>query len=139
FDLRHHGQSGGDVSSFGHFEKEDVHAAADFARARTPGPVVLWGVSLGAATATLAAAEDPQIAGLVCDSTYRSLRDTVGHHLGLLRSFRWWGRLVPSWPVGSEVVFWMGKRGGFDPDTVDILGAAPRLSGRPCLFVCNAG
>src|SRR6185503_518862 len=48
FDLRHHGQSGGDVSSFGYFEKEDVHAAATFARARTPGPVVLWGVSLGA-------------------------------------------------------------------------------------------
>jgi hypothetical protein len=33
----------------------------------------------------------------------------------------------------------MGKRGGFDPDSVDVLGAAPRLAGRPCLFVCNAG
>src|SRR6187200_594997 len=47
FDLRHHGQSGGDASSFGFFEKQDVHAATAFARTRAQGPVVLWGVSLG--------------------------------------------------------------------------------------------
>src|SRR5258706_11093081 len=62
FDLRHHGESGGDVSSFGFFEKQDVHAATAFARTRAQGPVVLWGVSLGAASATLAAAEDPGVA-----------------------------------------------------------------------------
>jgi pimeloyl-ACP methyl ester carboxylesterase len=139
FDLRHHGESGGEVSSFGHFEKQDVRAASAFARGKSPGPVVLWGVSLGAASATLAAAEDPEVAGLVCDSSYRSLRDTVMHHMTLLRNFRWWGGLVPSWPVGPEVVFWMGKRGGFDPDKVDIQQAAARLSGRPALFVCNSG
>jgi pimeloyl-ACP methyl ester carboxylesterase len=139
FDLRHHGDSGGDVSSFGFFEKGDVHAAIALARGRSPGPVVLWGVSLGAASATLAAAEDPQVAGLVCDSTYRSLRDTASHHLGLFRNFRWWFRIVPTWPVANEAVFWAGRRGGFDPDAVDIRAAAAHLSGRPCLFVANSG
>jgi pimeloyl-ACP methyl ester carboxylesterase len=139
FDLRHHGASGGNVTSLGFFEKQDVHAAAALARTRSPGPVVLWGVSLGAAAATLAAAEDPGVAGLVCDSTYRSLRDTVAHHLRLFRGFRWWLRIVPNWPVADEVTFWMGRRGGFDPDAVDIRAAAARLSGRPCLFVCNSG
>jgi pimeloyl-ACP methyl ester carboxylesterase len=109
------------------------------ARARSAGPVVLWGVSLGGATATLAAADDPDVAGLVCDSTYRSLRDTVAHHLELARSWIWWMRLVPSWPVGAEVLFWIGRQGGFDVDAVDIRGAAARLAGRPCLFVCNTG
>ena len=33
FDLRHHGESGGTVSSFGHFEKQDVHAAVALALA----------------------------------------------------------------------------------------------------------
>src|SRR5687767_13940206 len=80
FDLRHHGKSGGTVSSFGHFEKQDVHAAAEWARRKTigsppgeveagarkrsSGPVVLWGVSLGGASAALAAAEDPAVAAL---------------------------------------------------------------------------
>ena len=139
FDLRHHGESGGQASTFGDRERLDVQAAKSFARARSAAPVVLWGVSLGGAAATLAAAEDPTVAGLVCDSTYRSLRDTVKHHLTLFRRFRWWLRLVPSWPVASEVVWWMGRRGDFDPDAVDLVAAASRLGRRPVLFVCNSG
>jgi uncharacterized protein len=139
FDLRHHGESGGRASSFGFFEKQDVHAATAFARSKAQGPVVLWGVSLGGASATLAAAEDPGVAALVCDSSYRSLRDTVSHHLRLFRGFRWWLRIVPNWPVANEVVYWIGRRAGFDPDAVDVRSAAARLAPRPCLFVCNSG
>ena len=139
FDLRHHGQSGGDASSFGFFEKQDVHAATAFARTRAQGPVVLWGVSLGGAAVTLAAAEDPGVAALICDSSYRSLRDTVAHHLRLFRGFRWWLRIVPNYPVADEVVYWIGRRAHFDPDAVDVNGAAAHLAPRPCLFVCNSG
>jgi len=139
FDLRHHGESGGSASSFGFFEKQDVHAATAFARTRAQGPVVLWGVSLGGASATLAAAEDPGVAALVCDSSYRSLRDTVSHHLRLFRGFRWWLRIVPNWPVANEVVYWIGRRARFDPDAVDVRGAGAHLAPRPCLFVCNSG
>ncbi|HET7746643.1 MAG TPA: alpha/beta fold hydrolase [Vicinamibacteria bacterium] len=140
FDLRHHGDSGAAVRSFGYFERQDVHAAVAEARRRLSGlPVAVWGVSLGAASATLAAAEDPTIAAIVCDSTYRSLRDTVGHHLKLFRSFRWWFRILPEWPVANEVVFWIGRRGGFDPDVVDVKKAAAKLNGRPVLFVANSG
>jgi pimeloyl-ACP methyl ester carboxylesterase len=137
-DLRHHGASGGDATTFGAKEKEDVVAAARFALGRSAGPVVLWGVSLGAASVMLAAAEDPQVAGVICDSSYRSLADTVRHHLALFRHFRWWLRIVPSWPVANEVLFWMGRRGGFDPGTVNVDAAAQRLAGRPALFVANA-
>jgi pimeloyl-ACP methyl ester carboxylesterase len=138
FDLRHHGDSGGASTTFGYREKEDVRAAVALARSRSSAPVVVWGVSLGAASAVLAAAEDPTVAGVVCDSTYRSLRDTVHHHLGLFRRFAWWLSIVPSWPVADEIVFWMGRRGGFDPDAVDIRAAAGRLHGRPALFVANS-
>lgn len=139
FDLRHHGQSGGQASTFGWREKDDVAAAVALARRQSGGPVVTWGVSMGAAAATLAAADDPAIAGLVCDSSFRSLRDTVWHHLDLFRGFRWWGRVVPAWAVGSQAIYFMGVRGGFDPDAVDIVSAARRLNGRPVLFVANAG
>ncbi len=138
FDLRHHGASGGSATTFGSLEKEDVLAATAVARTRQRGPVVLWGVSLGGASAVLAAAADPTVAGVICDSSYRSLRDTARHHLKLFRSFAWWLRFVPSWPVADEVVFWIGRRGGFDPDAVDIRAAAARLGGRPALFVANS-
>lgn len=139
FDMRNHGTSGGTARTFGFLEKGDLHAATAFARARSAGPVVLWGVSAGAAASTLAAAEDATVAGLVCDSSYRSLRDTVRHHIGLAREWRAWMRVVPAWPVTSEVLFWIGRAGHFDADQVDVEGAAAHLRGRPSLFVCNSG
>ena len=137
-DLRHHGASGGEATTFGVKEKDDVEAAARFALARAPGPLVLWGVSLGGAAVVLAAAEDPQVKGVICDSSFRSLDDTVRHHLRLFRGFRWWLRLVPSWPVTDLAIYWMGRRGGFDPAASNVEAAAARLRGRPVLFVANS-
>jgi alpha-beta hydrolase superfamily lysophospholipase len=137
-DLRHHGASGGAVTTFGVKEKEDVKAAVRLARERASGPVVLWGVSLGGASVVLAAAEDPGIAGVICDSSFRSLDDTVRHHLRLFRGFRWWLRLVPSWPVADLAIYWIGRRGGFDPADSNVEAAASRLRGRPVLFVANS-
>jgi alpha-beta hydrolase superfamily lysophospholipase len=138
FDLRHHGASGGQATTFGALEREDVKAAVRFARERSPGPVVAWGVSLGGASVVFAAAEDAGVAGVICDSSFRSLDDTVRHHVQLFRGFRWWMRLVPAWPVADLAVFWMGRRGGFDPAAADVQAAAARLAGRPALFVANS-
>jgi pimeloyl-ACP methyl ester carboxylesterase len=138
FDLRHHGQSGGEATTFGVREKDDVHAAIDLARERSPGPMVLWGISLGGASVVMAASEDPEVAGLICDSSFRDLRDTVAHHIRLFRGWRWWMRAVPAWPVTDEVLYWMGRRGGFDPRAADVLAAARELGGRPALFVANS-
>jgi pimeloyl-ACP methyl ester carboxylesterase len=138
FDLRHHGASAGGTTTFGAKEKDDVKAGVLLARGRSPSPVVLWGVSLGAASVVLAAAEDAGVAGVICDSSYRSLADTVHHHLQLFRRFRWWLRVVPRWPLADLTIFWIGRRGGFDPATVDVQSAAARLAGRPALFVANS-
>ena len=138
FDLRHHGASGGQATTFGMKEKDDVRAAVRLARERSPGPVVVWGVSLGGASVVFAAAEDADVAGVICDSSFRSVDDTVRHHLQLFRGFRWWLRIVPSWPVAELAVYWMGRRGGFDPAAADVHAAAARLKGRPALFVANS-
>jgi pimeloyl-ACP methyl ester carboxylesterase len=139
FDLRRHGESGGSKRGLGFFEKRDAEAAVQWARQRSSRPVVVWGVSLGGATATLAAAEDRQIAGLICDSSFRSLPDTLRHHIDLFRRFHWSLRLVPSWPTSEIALFWIGRRGGFDPAAVDVEAAAGMMGSRPCLFVCNEG
>jgi dienelactone hydrolase len=137
-DLRHHGASAGGTTTFGAKEREDVKAAVRLARGRSPGPVVLWGVSLGGASVVFAAADDPTVAGVICDSSYRSLADTVHHHLQLFRRWRWWLRIVPRWPLADLTIYWIGRRGGFDPDVVDVQAAAARLAGRPALFVANS-
>jgi pimeloyl-ACP methyl ester carboxylesterase len=139
FDARHHGRSGGELSTFGYLERLDVRAAVAEARRRSPGPIVAWGVSLGAAAALLAAAEDPDIAGVVSDATFRDLPDTVRHHASLVREWRWWLKPFPAGPLAASALFWIGRRGGFDPAVVDITRAASQLGGRPALFVCNAG
>ena len=138
FDLRHHGESGGETTTFGVREKDDVRAAIELARERSTGPIVLWGVSLGGASVVLAAADDPLVAGIICDSSFRNLRDTVAHHIRLFRGRRWWLRAVPAWPVTDEVLFWMGRKGGFDTREADVLAAAARIGDRPALFVANS-
>jgi len=74
YDSRAHGASGGRYSTFGYYEKEDVSHAIDFLGAEQ---VVLVGVSLGAAVALQAAAEDPRIAAVVAVSSFSSLEAVV--------------------------------------------------------------
>ncbi len=142
-DLRHHGASEARPTTFGLTEKLDVRAAVDFALSKDPLPVVLWGVSLGGATVTLEAADDPRVAGLITDSSYDTLPNTVRHHLRLARGFRFRGipilKIVPQWPFAEIVLFWMKQRGGFDPQDVDVRAAASKVAGRPSLFVANRG
>jgi pimeloyl-ACP methyl ester carboxylesterase len=139
-DLRRHGASEGDRSTFGWLERLDVRAAVALARERQPGvPVVGWGISMGAASVMLAAAEDPTIDGVVCDSVYRSVDDTVHHHLELLRELRWWLRPLPSGILAREILFWIRHLDDMDPGDVDVRRAAVHLRGRPILFVTNAG
>jgi hypothetical protein len=138
FDSRQHGESGGEVRSFGFYEQRDVRAALDWIRERSPGPTVLWGVSLGGATAAMTAAAEPDVGGLICDSSFRSLADTVRHHVRLFRGWNPALKLIPPWPTSEIALFWIGQRGGFDTDSVDVEAAVARLGDRPCLFVCNS-
>ena len=117
FDLRHHGAERRDASTtFGAHERQDVEAAVALARQRSPGPVVVWGVSLGRGLGRARRRRGPRRSrGSSATAATASLHDTVRHHLQLFRRFRWWLRLVPIWPTADEVLFWMGRRGGLRP------------------------
>jgi alpha-beta hydrolase superfamily lysophospholipase len=71
YDSRAHGESGGDACTYGYFEKKDLGRAIDLAPSR---PVVVFGVSLGAAVALQAAAEDARIAAIVAVATFSDIR-----------------------------------------------------------------
>ncbi len=74
YDSRAHGESGGEVATFGHFEKEDLRHVLDTLR---PGPIVLVGSSLGAAVALQTAAEDARISAVVAAESFSDLRTVV--------------------------------------------------------------
>jgi uncharacterized protein len=71
YDSRAHGDSTGEVCTYGFLEKHDLRAVLDTLDA---GPVVLLGTSLGAAVALQHAAEDPRVSAVVAAETFSDLR-----------------------------------------------------------------
>ena len=71
YDSRAHGQSTGDVCTYGFYEKQDLARVLDRVEKK---PIVLMGVSMGAAIALQAAAADRRVAAVVAVSPYADLR-----------------------------------------------------------------
>jgi len=130
FDFRHQGASGGGLTTLGYQERLDVIGAVRYAlyQQRAVRPVIVWGVSMGAAAALLAAAESPDVAAVVSDSSFLSLRDTVEHHWKLFFH-------LPAFPIADELLYLIAWRAGFRPSEFDLVKAVTRMSDRPILFV----
>jgi pimeloyl-ACP methyl ester carboxylesterase len=71
YDSRAHGESAGDVCTYGVLERRDLYRVLDTVRA---GPVVLVGTSLGAAVAVQEAALDARVTAVVAAETFSDLR-----------------------------------------------------------------
>ncbi len=86
-DSRGRGQSGGDRTSFGGREADDLIAWID-SLAQRVGPgfsLAAWGRSMGSAIALRAAASDPRVRALVLEAPYPDLTPTVAAWLRRLR------------------------------------------------------
>jgi uncharacterized protein len=71
YDSRAHGDSGGDICTYGFYETRDLQRVLDVLGS---GPVIVMGSSLGAAVALQAAAEDARISGVVAAESFSDLR-----------------------------------------------------------------
>ena len=78
-DQRGHGDSTGDFVTYGVKESVDLSAVLDAldARGLRVGPLAVFGVSLGAASAAGLAQADPRVDALVLLSPYTSMRDVL--------------------------------------------------------------
>jgi pimeloyl-ACP methyl ester carboxylesterase len=134
FDFRHVGSSGGKISTLGYQERHDVVGAVNYAldEEHAARPVVLWGVSLGAASALLAAADSPQVAAVISDSSFLSLEHVIKHHWKLIFG-------LPAFPIADEIIYGVAWRGGFRPADFDMEKAVERIGNRPILFVAVQG
>jgi len=71
-DLRAHNQSSGTWSGFSYYERDDIRHLIDSLEARglIRPPLVLYGHSIGAATAVYVAASKPEVRGLILESCF---------------------------------------------------------------------
>jgi dipeptidyl aminopeptidase/acylaminoacyl peptidase len=131
FDLRNHGSSGGEVTTLGYAEPDDVVAAVEYLNSRPevdPARVVLVGESLGGASVLRAASRLPQIAGVVAQCAYSSLEDNIAEGVQ-----RFTG--LPAFPFAPLIIFFGERESGARIAEVRPIDDAARLAPRPLLLM----
>lgn len=133
YDSRNHGESGPARVTLGYTERLDAEAAVKFLRdeIRTQDRITLFGISMGAATALLAAAETSEVAAVIADSSYLNFKDTTDHHVRLFLR-------LPPFPLANELRFLIEWRANFDGSQLDASDAARRIGDRPVMFIAAA-
>jgi fermentation-respiration switch protein FrsA (DUF1100 family) len=129
FDLRGHGESEGNRSSAGYYERRDLLGAFDYVRSRglSADSIGIIGFSMGAATAILVAAEEPGIPAIVSDSSFADLAEIVQGEA----SERW--RLPGFFTSGYPFV--LKRLYGIDLNALRPIDVVGRISPRPIFFI----
>jgi uncharacterized protein len=132
FDLRGHGESGGERVGLGWFERRDVFGAVSLVEQRgiAPGRIGLWGESFGAATALLEAADDPRVAAVVEDCGFADVRPILDSELQRKAG-------LPPLSTPGIAVF-ASAFAGLDLSTIPPERHVAQIAPRPILFIHGA-
>ena len=104
-DFRAHGGSDGNTCTIGYDEAEEVKLAYDYV-GRNEKNIVLWGISLGAATITHAISKyELKPAKVILEMPFGSLLEAVKGRVKTMG--------LPAQPVSSLLAFWGGAEQGF--------------------------
>ncbi|HEX8966798.1 MAG TPA: alpha/beta hydrolase [Chloroflexota bacterium] len=128
FDLRGHGESGGERLGFGWLERRDVQGAVAFVQQRgiPAGRIGLQAHSYGAAVGLLSAGIVPDIGGVVADSGFADVRSLVERELQL-RGF------PPIFAAGISLG--ANRLYGISLDDIAPENQVWRIAPRPVLFI----
>lgn len=135
-DLRNHGHSGAGPSGYGTFESDDVIDVIDALQRRgeVVGPLYLFGVSYGAATALFTADKlGDRVTGVVAMESFANAGDAIRSmipHLMSLQPTAWKAQAMAAygrWRYGGQdinaVIAAASQRLDLDLDTVDVARA----------------
>ena len=131
FDFRAMGESEGDLSSIGHYEVEDLIGALDYLESRPDTatiPIGALGLSLGAAVALMAAAQDTRIRAVVAEAAYPTLHKALDARFRVVM-----GPLGPQ--VARQVLRWAKRWVAVEASEVSPLAALETLGTRPVLLI----
>ena len=105
-DFRAHGNSDGNTCSIGFNETEDVKLSYDYIKNKGEKNMVLWGISMGAATITRAVNDyqlDPQ--KIILEMPFGTIEDAVEGRIKMMG--------LPAQPIATLLTFWGGTEHGF--------------------------
>ena len=119
-DFRGHGGSEPSMTSIGFYESQDVLAGVKFVQERGAGDPVLWGTSMGAVSALLAAEKDESVVGVIADVPFDTYRNTIRHHAKLMYGITEFPLIWMAFPM-------IERRLNFSLDEVDSLRAAAKI------------
>ena len=124
FDSRAHGESNGEVCTYGYYEKADLQRILDTV---ANGPIVLIGTSLGGAVALQEAAGDRRVSGIVAAEVFSDLRTVARERAPFFLPAR----------IVAKAFQIAEQRGRFDVDAVSPAEAARRVN-VPVLLIHGA-
>ena len=124
FDNRARGESEGEMTSLGYFERLDAEAAVEYALSRSAAPLGLFGFSMGGAVALMTAARDERVGSVVADSAFASQRGLLGSKLR--------GVMGPLSPLAIRL---MQRILPYELQAVAPIREVAGISPRGCMFV----
>ena len=124
YDSRAHGESDGNTCTYGFLEKHDLHRVLDTVG---PGPIVLFGTSLGAAVALQEAPLDGRVTAVIAAETFADLRTVATERAPF---FFTPGIIGRAFQIAEQ-------QGGFEVDAVSPAAAAASIK-VPVLLVHGA-
>ncbi|QKS70697.1 alpha/beta fold hydrolase [Paenalkalicoccus suaedae] len=130
YDFRNAGDSAGSITTIGDMEQDDLAGTVEWANERFDDPVILYGISMGAATTLgYAGREDSEdIASIVVDSPFSSLRSYLETNMSV------WTNL-PDFPFTPIILYTAPLYTGIDVDRLEPIEAVNSIYPTPILFI----
>jgi fermentation-respiration switch protein FrsA (DUF1100 family) len=131
FDFRSRGESEGDAVTLGFHERGDVQGAVQFLKDRENADgenIGVLGVSMGAATAIMVAAETPELKAVVSESAFKSIDSAIAS------AFEHFIHL-PAFPYAPITVFIIEQRLGLNTNQVVPEEYVGLISPRPVFII----
>ncbi|MFL0199311.1 alpha/beta hydrolase [Exiguobacterium acetylicum] len=119
FDFRGSGESDGKRVTVGAKEQDDLLTAVRYAKSRSSKPVVLYGISMGAAT-SLVTAPKADVIGVIADSPFSDLENYLATNLPV-----WSG--LPNFPFTPIILEITPPLTGLNPERVKPIEAVRRI------------
>ncbi|MCB8978560.1 MAG: alpha/beta hydrolase [Ardenticatenaceae bacterium] len=131
-DLRAHGESEGDIITFGKLERYDVDAAYQYLLTRPEvdkNRIGAIGNSMGGATLIMYSADNPNIKAIAVQSSFAQIEDVAAVNI------QQYTGLPPAQPLTYLVKLFVEQETGVQAEEISVLDSIGKISPRPILLM----